>query len=176
MSVHTENLNDPNTVARLSTHGSDEGGIKHLWQVANRGVPHNPILGQDLIETFILTLIACRREYFNRDLVRSVLDLPDLVADFAAYWLFHHPDFASLPATSTLYRSHDHLREVGSRDQPERFGQRLFYTCHERSFVVTEHGLLALAPPATAAGIKLRYFSEEMCPMSFGTYRAPQAR
>ena len=85
MSVHTENLNDPNTVARLSTHGSDEGGIKHLWQVANRGVPHNPILGQDLIETFILTLIACRREYFNRDLVRSVLDLPDLVADYAAY-------------------------------------------------------------------------------------------
>ena len=164
MSVHTENLNDRNTVARLSTHGSDEGGIKHLWQV------------QDLIETFILTHIACRREYFNRDLVRSVLDLPDLVADFAAYWLFHHPDFASLPATSTLYRSHDHLREVGSRDQPERFGQRLFYTCHERSFVVTGHGLLALAPPATAAGIKLRYFREEMCPMLFGTYRAPQAR
>jgi hypothetical protein len=152
MSVHTENLNDPNAVARLSAHGLDGGGIKHLWQVANRGVPHNPIPDQDLIETFILTLIACRREYFNRDLVRSVFDLPDLVADFAAYWLFHHPDFASLPATSTLYRSHDHLRELGSRGQPGRFGQRLFYTCHERSFVVTEHGLLALVPTATAAG------------------------
>ncbi|KAK0738280.1 heterokaryon incompatibility protein-domain-containing protein [Schizothecium vesticola] len=158
MSVHTENLNDLNTVPRLSTSGIDEGGIRHLWQVANRGVPHNPIPGQDLIETFILTLIACRREYFNRDLVRSVLDLPDLVADFAAFWLFHHPDFASLPAASTLYHSHDHLRKLGSRGQPGRFGQRLFYTCHERSFVVTEHGLLALVPTATAAGDDVAVF------------------
>jgi len=151
LSVHAENLNDPDTVARLSVQGLEEGGIEHLWQAANRGVPHNSIRGQDLIETFILTLIACRREYFNRDLIRSVSDLPDLMADFAAYWLFHHADLASLPATSKLYRSHDHLRELGLKGQPGRFGQRLFYTCHERSFVVTEHGLMALVPTATAA-------------------------
>lgn len=151
LSVQTDNVSDPTKVAILSIDGI-EGGIKHLWLVTVLKAPGALISSQDLIESFILTLIGSRREYFDRHLIQNVLDLPDLLADFAAYWLMLYRDFMPLPFKSTLYSSHDHLREIASKGLPGRFGQRLFYTCNGRSFLITEGELLALVSGRVVAG------------------------
>ncbi|KAK5654510.1 hypothetical protein OQA88_7139 [Cercophora sp. LCS_1] len=149
LAVETDNLNDLRIVPRLRITEHRGEGIKFLWRVTNARISQNPVPDQDLIETFILTLIASRKQFFNRELIRSVLNLPELTAEFAAYWLFCHGNFESLPASSSLYRSHKHLHELASTGQAARFGQRLFYTCDKRSFVVTQRGLLGLVPKNT---------------------------
>jgi hypothetical protein len=151
ISVQTDNVSDPTNIAILSIEGV-EGGIKQLWLATMSKATGTHVEGQDLIESFILTLIGSRREFFNRHLIQKVLDLPDLLADFAAYWLMLYGNFISLPSVSTLYSSHDHLRAIGVKGLPGRFGQRLFYPCNGRSFLITEGGLLALVSGRLTTG------------------------
>lgn len=151
MIVETENEHNPGKATKLLVNG-DQGGIRLLWKIVSMRIQQNSIVGQDLLETFILTLICCRREHYNRELISAVTDLPDLLADFAAYWNMHFGDFSDLPQQTTLYESHEQLRRLAMTGNAGSFGQRLFYTCNERSFLVTNRGLLALVPRRTTHG------------------------
>ena len=91
-------------------------------------------------------------EYFNREIISTVIDIPDLLSDFAAYWKIRYGDFSDLPLQSALCKSHKHLMVLAATGHAGKFGRRVFYTCHQRSFLVTEQSLLALVPRRTRSG------------------------
>lgn len=151
MEVRTDNVNNTTVPAVLDVPGQQKG-IQFLWRMISQRIKITPIAQQELLETFILTLMCSRRTFFDRATITSIADIPDLLADFVAYWISQVGTLADLPPRTVFYNSTAALLELAKKGLPGRFGQRLFYTCHERSFLVTERGLLALVPPGTANG------------------------
>lgn len=152
MHVETENVNSSAKPAILRVEGTSDS-IHYLWRAlieSNKDTDTRP----DLLASFILTLICSRRDVFDRApaIINSITDVPQLFSDFAAYWKLHRGSVAELPSYTTLYSSHEELLESAKKGHAGSFGQRLYYTCHERSFVVTENGLLALVPHGTKSG------------------------
>ena len=158
MNMETINPMDEAAFAKLTVQGLPDK-LRSLWKMVSTRVQKNPVVGQDLLESFILTLIACRRQHFNRDLIRDVKDLPGLFNDFIAYWKLHFHDFSDLPESSSLYDSQEQLAEIASKGQPNRFGQRMYFTCHQRAFLVTENLLLALVPRMARNGDQVAIFA-----------------
>jgi hypothetical protein len=153
MKVKTKNVSNISEQATLLVNDK-ANGIQSLWQMVSRMIKNNPIRHQDLLESFILTLICARRAYVERPsaVITSVSDVKGLFADFAAYWKLNSGNVADLPAQTTFYNSHTELLDHAEKGHAGSFGQRLYYTCHQRSFLVTARGLLALVPPATENG------------------------
>ena len=119
-----------------------------------RRIKTNPIIHQDLLEASILTLICSRRAFIERPsaVITSVTDVSGLFADFAAYWKLRSGNVSKLPPQSTFYNSHRELLNLAEKEHAGSFGQGLYYTCHQRSFLVIERGLLALISPSTKNG------------------------
>ncbi|KAL6710407.1 hypothetical protein ACN47E_009353 [Coniothyrium glycines] len=151
--LHVQTKNVKSTAEPTWLHADTHAdGIRFLWRIVSSRIASSPISKQDLLETFILTLICCRRTYFDRATITSVADIPGLLSDFAAYWKLVCGHVSDLPAQTSLYDSLASLRGLAESGDAGSFGQRMYYTCHERCFLVTERGLLALVPPATQSG------------------------
>jgi hypothetical protein len=153
MEVKTENVNNITKPATLLVKGKSNG-IELLWQTVSCRIKTKIIIHQNLLEAFILTLICSRRAFVERPsaVITSVTDVEGLFADFAAYWKLHSGNVSGLPPQSTFYSSHMELLNLTEKGHAGSFGQRLYYTCHQRSFLVTERGFLALVPPGTMNG------------------------
>ena len=151
MDVRTKNVNNTAMPISLYVDGQIDG-INFLWQLVVNRLKLSSIARQELLESFILTLLCSRKTFFDRALIASVSDIPELFADFAAYWKLQHGSVSGLPRHSTFYKSTTALSELATQGNSGHFGQRLYYTCHERSFLITERGLLALVPPGTKHG------------------------
>jgi hypothetical protein len=153
MKVKTDNVNNIEKPATLLVKG-ETNGIQSLWRMVSSGIKTNPITHQGPLEAFILTLICSRRAFVERPsaVITSVTDVKGLFADFAAYWILNSGDVSELPPETKFYSSHKELLHLTKKGHAGSFGQRLYYTCHQRSFLVTERGLLALVPPGTKNG------------------------
>jgi hypothetical protein len=153
MEVKTKNVSYISEPATLLVNDK-ANGIQSLWQMVSHMIKNNPIKHQDLLESFILTLICSRRAFVERPsaVITSVSDVKGLFADFAAYWKLYSAKLDELPAQTTFYNSHTELLKYAEKGHAGSFGQRLYYTCHQRSFLVTARGLLALVPPGTQNG------------------------
>ncbi|CAO2654831.1 Nn.00g115640.m01.CDS01 [Neocucurbitaria sp. VM-36] len=153
MEVATENVNSIAKPAILSVEGKSNG-IRFLWQTLYKRYQTDVMSKEGLLDAFILTLVCARRDVFDRvpAIITSVTDIPELFADFAAYWKLGREDFSELPSQTEYFDSHAELLQLAAKGHAERFGQRLFYPCHQRSFVMTERGFPALVPLGTKAG------------------------
>jgi hypothetical protein len=150
MTTEGEDVNDSTKPIKVHMEGV-QGSIGDLWRIASSRIKQNPIIGEDLLETFILTLICCRREHYNRSIINRVSDIPNLLVDFLAYWKMYCGLLNSLPVKTALYESHDQLSTLAEMGDASRFAQRLFYTCNKRSFLITVRGLMALVPNQTSS-------------------------
>ncbi|KAJ9641392.1 hypothetical protein H2199_005362 [Coniosporium tulheliwenetii] len=132
-------------------------GLQRLWieYVASLGTYPT---GQDLLEAFIICLLAGRTYYENtlspekQEYVSSIDQIPDLLAHFAASWKKKDPDFETLPERCKLYESKQELVSLSEKGNAKEFSSRLLWTCDERCFLVTRGGYIGLCPYGTQAG------------------------
>jgi hypothetical protein len=133
------------TQVRELIYDSAHIGIKHLWSWLRTQNCPSPA-GQDLLEAFILTLICCRDDQRTRTIKFAVNEIPNLFAEFTAYWERIEPDFESLPPQSKLYQSRHMLKQLSSSGSAAAFGRRIMWTCDSRRLLVTKDGYMGLFP------------------------------
>lgn len=83
----------------------------------------------------------------RRDIVEITTVNDETWADFAAYWKKYDSDCVHLPE-----HHRGKLQRLSSSGNPDFLGQRLHTFCNGRCFVLTQGGLMGLAPPSAEKG------------------------
>jgi Heterokaryon incompatibility protein (HET) len=133
--------------------GNEPGAIYKIWVTKVRHL--DPYPSKEDLLTAYLTCLHCG--FFTgdiKDLKRKIVEITSLndetLADFAAYWKKYDVDFADLPE-----HHRENLQRLSGSGNPDFLGQRLHAFCNGRCFLLTEGGLMGLAPPGAEKGDRI---------------------
>jgi hypothetical protein len=130
--------------------GNEPGALYKIWMAKVRHL--DPYPSKEDLLTAYLTCLHCG--FFMGDIKdqkRDIVEIKSLndetLADFAAYWKKFDPEFTDLPE-----HHRGNLLKLSGSGNPEFLGSRLHTFCNGRGFLLTQGGLMGLAPSAAEKG------------------------